>query len=93
MAIDFTCAKRTKLAKLGPKYGLKTAKMTKIGPKMDQIWDKAGQVGTEQAKTDPILGFKRGQTAKIGPSGTPKSRQLTAEVLNFEVATTVSGEL
>ena len=60
---------------------------------MDQVWDKATQVGTEQAKTDPILGFKQGQTVKKGPSGTPKSRQLTVEVLNFEVATTVSGEL
>ena len=60
---------------------------------MDQIWDKATQVGTGQVKTDPILGFKRRQTAKIGPSGTPKSRQLTAEVFEFEVATTVSGEL
>jgi hypothetical protein len=58
MAIDFTCAKRTKLAKLGPKIRIKDSQNSKNSPKLD---NKVKRVGTGKAKQG-----KQGQMTKLG---------------------------
>jgi hypothetical protein len=57
MAIDFTCAKRTKLAKLGPKIRIKDGQNSKNSPKLN---NKAKRAVTGKAKQG-----NQGQMAKL----------------------------
>jgi hypothetical protein len=57
MAIDFTCAKRPKLAKLGPKIRIKDGQNSKKSPKLD---NKVKRAETGKAKQG-----KQGQMAKL----------------------------
>jgi hypothetical protein len=57
MAIDFTCAKRTKLAKLGSKIRTKTSQNSKNSPKLN---NKAKKAVTGKAKQG-----NQGQMARL----------------------------
>jgi hypothetical protein len=58
MAIDFTCAKRPKLAKLGSKIRIKDGQNSKNSPKLN---NKAKREVTGKAKQG-----KQGQMTKLG---------------------------
>jgi hypothetical protein len=57
MAIDFTCAKRTKLAKLGPKIRIKDGQNSENSSKLN---NKAKRAVTSKAKQG-----KQGQMTKL----------------------------